>query len=398
MEFHKIFFTNLTLLTLLSGCSCVSKMDHFHIESIQKTTHNQLKYVKNWHQTINNRKLYSDTKLRPVFFDNIIYSANQNGIITALNTINGKEQWKINLSESINVFSKKTPTFLSGGLTINDSYLYIGTEDATVFAINLRDGSIAWKTTVMGEVLSYPEVSDNLVLVHTGNGILQALNQFNGVVQWSINLDDNTPEFTLHGQSSPSATSGIVIVGGDNGKVSAIMINQGKLIWQQNIAKQKTIPKGINKLSDVDVKPLVINGVVYAVAYNGNLAALDLQSGRVLWNRNIGSIHNMILNINHLFLVDQDDKLIAININNGTNIWQQNYLLNRHLTSPVWYRNNLVVGDAKGYLYWINPNNGQLVYAQKVDDAGFQTSPIVDKNNLFLITQSKSGQVHMMMR
>jgi outer membrane protein assembly factor BamB len=43
-------------------------------------------------------------------------------------------------------------------------------------------------------------------------------------------------------------------------------------------------PTEIDRLSDVDTTPVIVNGVVYALAYNGNLTALDLRSGRSCGN------------------------------------------------------------------------------------------------------------------
>ncbi|VFP82860.1 outer membrane protein assembly factor BamB [Candidatus Erwinia haradaeae] len=391
MVFHKILLTNLTLLTLLSGCSWSSDIDHFDTKSILSTTHNKSAPVKVWSKTIGDGKPYTYSTLQPVASNNTIYAADQSGIVTALNVIDGKERWKVNLAEYISLFSNKNPALLSGGLTIHNNYLYVGTEHATVFALNIRDGSIVWKTHVLGEVLSCPVISDNLVLVHTSNGMLQGLNKFNGAVQWSIHLD--VPAFSLRGQSSPVVSHGTVIVGGDNGNVSALTSNQGKIIWQQKITKKIGI-RGINRLSDVDITPLIINGVVYAVAYNGNFTALDLQSGHILWNRNIGSVHAMVLYMNRIFVVDKEDRLMEINIKNGTYIWQQSHLLNRHLTPPVLYCNHLVVGDQQGYIHWINPDNGRLVLQKQVDSAGFQTQPVITNHNLLLILQSKNNQVH----
>ncbi|VFP83998.1 Outer membrane protein assembly factor BamB [Candidatus Erwinia haradaeae] len=395
MVFHKILLTNLTLLTLLSGCSWISNTDHFNKKSMLSTIQNQLAPVKIWSKTVGDGEPHSDSTLQPVASNNTVYAADPSGIVTALNVIDGKEKWKINLAERAGLFSNKMPALLSGGLTIHDHALYLGTENAKVFALNIRDGSIIWQTNVMGEVLSCPVVSDNIVLVHTSNGMLQGLNQFNGVVTWSLNLD--VSEFNLRGQSSPAISYGTAVIGGDNGNVSAVMSNQGKLIWQQSITKKRSTTTGVNRLSDIDTTPLVMNGIVYAIAYNGDLTALDLQSGRILWQRDIGSVHGMVLDIDRIFLVDKEDRLMAINIKNGTNIWRQSYLLHRHLTPPALYSNHVVVGDQKGYIYWINPDSGRVVFQKQIDPTGFATQPIITNNNFLLMIQSKSNQIHAIM-
>ncbi|MCE1704704.1 PQQ-binding-like beta-propeller repeat protein, partial [Enterobacter hormaechei] len=95
---------------------------------------------------------------------------------------------------------------------------------------------------------------DGLVLIHTSNGMLQALNESDGKVQWSVNLD--TPSLSLRGESAPAAAYGAAIVGGDNGRVNAVLISQGQLIWQQRIS-QVTSSTEIGRLNDVDTTPVI---------------------------------------------------------------------------------------------------------------------------------------------
>ncbi|VFP87158.1 outer membrane protein assembly factor BamB [Candidatus Erwinia haradaeae] len=391
MIFIKFLVRNYILLTLLSGCSWFSGVDNSTEISKLPNMQNQFNPDTVWSTSISNNINHFYSSLRPGYSDNIFYAADRDGIVKAMYAINGKEKWKIDLADNARFFSKKRPALLAGGVTLNGNYIYIGTERAIVFALNRNDGSIAWKTPVMGEVLSAPVVSDNLVLIHTSNGMLQALDQFNGIVQWSVHLE--VPKFSLRGQSSPVTTCGAAIVGGDDGSISAILLNQGQVIWQQRIAFHRKLT-GMEQFSDVDTTPLIMNGVVYALAYNGDLAALDVKSGHIFWHRHIGSVHDMIIDVNRIFLVDQDDRLLALNIEDGTKIWQQNDLLYRRLTPPILYHKYLIVGDSKGYLHWISPINGAIISRQKLDKIGFQSRPLATNNSPLLIIQSKGSKVY----
>ena len=82
---------------------------------------------------------------------------------------------------------------------------------------------------------------------------------------------------------------------------------------------------------------MIVNGVVYALAYNGNLTALDLRSGQILWKREIGGVKDLIVDAGRIYLVDQDDRVIALNADGGVAIWRQSDLLHRNLTSPVLF-------------------------------------------------------------
>ncbi len=282
---------------------------------------------------------------------------------------------------------------LSGGITVSGDRLYIGSERGQVYALNTSDGSIVWQAKAAGEALSRPVVSDGLVLIHTSNGMLQGLDQATGAVKWTVNLD--MPALSLRGESAPSVAFGGAIVGGDNGRVSAVIMNQGQLIWQQRISQPSGATE-IDRLSDVDTTPIIVNGVVYALAYNGNLSALDLRSGQILWKREIGGVKDLIVDAGRIYLVDQDDRVIALNADGGVAIWRQSELLHRNLTSPVLYNGYIVVGDGEGYLHWLNTTDGRFVAQQKLDSSGFQTEPVVASDKLLI--QSKDGEVYAITR
>ncbi|CAJ0945261.1 unnamed protein product [Ranitomeya imitator] len=134
------------------------------------------------------------------------------------------------------------------------------------------------------------------------------------------------PALSLRGESAPATAFGAAIVGGDNnGRVSAVLLKEGQLIWQQRISEAAGTTE-IDRLSDVDTTPVISNGIIYSLAYNGNLAA---------------------------------------------------DLLHRGLTTPVLYNGYLVTGDSEGYLHWIDAATGLFVAQQKLDSSGFQSEPVV---------------------
>ncbi|WP_163434826.1 outer membrane protein assembly factor BamB family protein, partial [Escherichia coli] len=67
------------------------------------------------------------------------------------------------------------------------------------------------------------------VLIHTSNGMLQGLDLLTGEVSWTVNLD--TPSLSVRGESAPAVAYGAAIVGADNGRVSAVVLSQGQLVW-----------------------------------------------------------------------------------------------------------------------------------------------------------------------
>ncbi|HAT1572279.1 TPA: outer membrane protein assembly factor BamB [Kluyvera cryocrescens] len=392
MQLRKVLLPGLLSVTLLSGCSLFSGEEDVVKMSPLPTVENQFTPSTAWDVSVGSGIGDFYSNLHPAYADSVVYAADRKGTVKAVNADDGKEVWSVNLAEKDGWFSRK-PALLSGGLTIADGHVYVGSEKAQVYALDAGTGAIVWQTTAAGEVLSRPTASDGLVLVHTSNGQLQALDQNSGVVKWTVNLD--MPALSLRGESAPAVAYGAAIVGGDNGRVSAVLMQQGQLIWQQRIS-QATGTTEIDRLSDVDTTPVIVNGVVYALAYNGNLTALDLRSGQILWKRELGSVNDFIVDGNRIYIADQNDRILALTTDGGVTLWTQSDLLHRLLTAPALYNGSLVVGDSEGYLHWINPEDGRFVAQQKVDSSGFLTEPVVADGKLLI--QAKDGTVYAITR
>ncbi|AUR31128.1 outer membrane protein assembly factor BamB [Morganella morganii] len=390
MQLRKTLLVGLVASVLLAGCS--SEQDTIVMSPLPEVT-SQFTPETVWDKSVGDGvgKYYSH--LSPAWEGSSVYAADRNGLVKALDTDSGVEIWSVNLAEKTGFLSADIPAMLSGGLTVSGEHVYVGTERGTLIALNANDGEIAWTANAGGEVLSRPEVSDELVLVHTGNGLLQAFDTASGEQRWSLNLD--TPSLSVRGESAPAVAMGAAFVGGDNGRVSAVMLGQGQIIWQQRIS-QTTGTTEISRLNDVDMTPVVADGRVYAIAYNGNLVAMDMRSGQILWKRDFGSVNELVLDGESLYVVDQDDNVYGLRAADGVTMWSQDKLLHRNLSAPEIFNGYLVVGDGEGYLHWLDTSNGQFVAQNKLNSSGILSRPSIAGDKLMV--QARDGRLYLLRR
>lgn len=386
-NFYKKLCAGLVAVTLLNGCSLFGSDDVVEKSPLPKID-NQFKVQERWSTSVGNGVGDTYSYLRPAYMDGVVYAADRDGTVKAMNADNGKQIWKIDLADRAGFLSSE-PAMLSGGITADDRVLYLASEKAQLYALNASDGSLIWRTTVAGEVISRPTVSDGMVLVNTGNGMLHAVDQKTGDTNWIINLD--MPALSLRGESTPVTAHGAAIVGSNTGRVNAILLDHGQFIWQQRIAQAGGATE-IARLSDVDATPVIVDNQVYAAAYNGYFASLDLRSGQIIWQQEVGTITDFTVEGNVIYAVDNTDRIIALDRNNGSMLWTQDQLLHRGLTAPVVYQNYLVVGDSDGYLHWLNINDGQFAAQNKVSGSGLLSGP--QKMNSSLMIQARNGTVY----
>ena len=385
MKLSKSLFISVFMFSLV-GCSLFGKEEEIVQVSPSPTVNNQFSIQQVWrNSTAGNTHIYS--LLGPINYDNAVYVASRSGQVKAVDLSNGHTIWDKNLSQST-LFSSKTALF-SGGVSADDKYVYIGSERAVVYALDRNDGNVIWEKPVRGEVLARPVSSADKLIIHTANGNLQALNRNTGADEWDVMLE--VPPLSLRGNSTPTIAHGAAIFGDDTGHVNAYYINNGQLIWQQRISQ----PSGsteIAKLNDVDSTPVIEGNLAYAIGYNGNVVALDLSNGQIVWRKEMGSTHSFVVDSQQLFVVDQNDNVRAVSKNGGAILWTQAGLLHRQLTDPVIYENYIVVGDFEGYLYWLDKDKGEIVAKTQVSSSGLISKPLVVDNKI--VVQAKNGDIY----
>lgn len=376
----------ISLATMTTGCSLFGgEVDTIEVSASPET---QTPFPLNqlWSSSLSgNAKIYS--LLSPTTNDNVVYAAGRGGQVKAIDLTSGSTLWTVDLSNS-SLFRSQS-ALLSGGVSADDKYVYLGSERAQLFTLDKSNGSIVWQKAAKGEIVAKPVSTEEKVIVRTTNGYLQAFDQQTGDEVWQTNME--VPTLTLRGQSTPAVAYGAILLGDDSGHVDAYFAKDGQLIWQQRISQ----PSGsteIAKLNDVDTTPVVDQGLAYAIGYNGNIAALDLSNGQVVWKKALSSTNSFVIEKNHIFVVDQDDNIYALAKNGGSIIWKQSDLLHRQLTDPVVYQDYVVVGDFEGYLYLIDSNSGEIVSKTQVSSSGLAAQLTVTDNKI--IIQAKNGNVY----
>ncbi|MCX8618323.1 outer membrane protein assembly factor BamB [Gilliamella sp. B2923] len=385
MKLSKYLFISVFMFSL-AGCSLFGGEEEVVQVSPSPAVNNQFSIPQVWrNSTSGNTQIYS--LLGPINYDNVVYAASRSGQVKAIDLTSGNTLWDVNLSQS-SFFSSKTALF-SGGVSADDKYVYVGSERAVVYALDRSNGKVVWEKAAKGEVLARPVSTDDKLIVHTANGMLQAFDRNTGDELWDVLLE--VPLLTLRGNSTPTIAHGAAIFGDDNGRVNAYYVNDGEMIWQQRISNP-TGSTEIAKLNDVDSTPVVEGSLVYAIGYNGYVAALDLSNGQVVWRKQLGSTHSFVVDSQELFVVDQDDNIQAVSKDGGSVLWTQSALSHRQLTDPVIYQDNIVVGDFEGYLYWLNKENGEVVAKTQVSSSGLISRPLVVDNKI--VVQAKNGDIY----
>jgi outer membrane protein assembly factor BamB len=270
--------------------------------------------------------------------------------------------------------------------------VFFGTENGEVIALDANTGDQKWIKIVKGEVLAAPAVDAGVVVVNTGSGFVFALDASNGEELWSQESD--VPPLSLRGISAPTAANGGAIIGTATGKLVVNVIESGQSAWEQVISAATGITE-LERIVDIDSQPLVSNGIIYVISYDGTLAAVEMRTGRVVWKREYKSYRRLSISGSNLYVVDNNSYVYALDIRNGVELWSQGALKKRLLTAVTPVGDYVVAGDMYGYLHWFDKADGKIVSRMEVggddDDESIYAAPIVEGNVLY--TQTRDGQL-----
>ncbi|WP_114326299.1 outer membrane protein assembly factor BamB [Candidatus Colwellia aromaticivorans] len=344
-----------------------------------------------WEESVGDGSEDFFSRLKPVVAYNTVYSASRAGDVFAFDVKTGKELWNVDLSDVDNdrsFWDSRLSAMLSGGPIAGLNKIFIGSEKGKFYALDAQSGELVWQADIKGEIISAPAVDSGVVVVNTASGIMKAFNADNGEELWKIEQD--VPALTLRGISQPVIASGGVIVGTGKGGVNVYLLNKGQQGWSTEIGE----PAGSTELErviDVDSSPVVFGDKVYAISSRGNLAAIELKSGRVLWKRQYSSYRQISIYRNTIFLTNLRGHVYAIDRVNGIERWSNLVLTNRGVTGPAVIDNYVVVGDFEGYLHWLDQESGEIVARHEVDSSGIHSTPTVVDNILY--SQSRDGDL-----
>ncbi|KTD11144.1 PQQ (pyrrolo-quinoline quinone) enzyme repeat protein [Legionella gratiana] len=378
----KIKFFILLFFITVQGCS---KLDDYMLgkdntpkPKALKEIQDKVKVTENWTVSVGKASKNKEyLRLKPVVQGGTIYTADASGLVQAVNKNNGEIKWTTPLKHG-----------LVSGPTVADGYIAVGTSNSSTVVLNQANGKKLWQIKVSGEVLSPPTITHRKVIVKTIDGKIYAFHAADGKQLWTA--EHGSPSLILKASSSPIVIGNLLLIGFSDGKLDALDIDTGRVIWQRSIVYAAG-SSDVERLVDIDADPIVENNVVYLATYQGFIGALSLSDGQFLWKKSGSVYKNMVLSGNTLYVTDSHDVLWSLDKLSGRVNWKQTALKARVLTEPALINNEIVVGDKTGYLHFLDLQTGEILARTKVS-GGVSISPSVIGSKLYVLTDN--GMLH----
>ena len=324
--------------------------------------------------------------VQPILADGRIYTMDAETEVAALNAESGDQIWRVELTPD-----SEEEGHVGGGLAYEDGKVFVTTGFAQVISLDAKKGNVIWRRNLDVPLRTAPTVRNNRVYVLTLTNKLFALNGSTGETLWTHSGIEEPTNFL--GGASPAVDSGVVVVTYSSGEVIALKVENGQQLWTDSVSGGRRI-NSTTTLSTIRGRPIIDRGLVFVIGNSGLLTAINLRTGRRVWNRNFGGIESPWVAGDFLFLLTNTSELVALSRQTGNIHWVRRLSkwqnpenkTNRIMwTGPILTSDRLIVAGSSGEALSISPYNGQTLGRVEMP-GGVTIGPIVARDTLYFLS------------
>lgn len=260
-------------------------------------------------------------------------------------------------SGSIN-WKKELDDKLSAGLSVGLNALYVANIQGQVLALDKTSGNFFWVKQLSSEVLTSPIESQEVVIVRSLDGKISGLSTEKGDELWALKRD--FPNLSLRRDVPPLLVGNVALFGLASGNITAVNIKAGQVVWDLPIST----PEGINDLErmrDIASQPLISENLFFANSYQGEIISIDLSTRKFVWKLPISSHQQMTADDSTIYVTSTDSSIIALEAVNGNVFWKNDELLRRGVSAPTIFGKYILVFGNDADMYLFNKNDGELL-------------------------------------
>jgi len=325
---------------------------------------------------------------QPIVAGGRVFAMDAESNLSAFDLKSGNRLWHIDLKAK-----GAGDGSYGGGLAFDRNGLFVTTSYGEIVSLDPASGKIRWRKALPAPVRGAPTARAGRLLLITVTNETLALAEDDGRELWSQNgLEDET---SLMGGNSPAVSGNTVVVPYSSGELYALRIENGTQLWTDSLNVLKRTNQ-VSTLTDIAGLPVIDKGRVYAAGNSDVLVALDLATGRRLWDREVGSVQTPWIAGDFLFVLTTAPAVVCFRADTGQVVWvtplaqwQDPDAKSGRIvwTGPLLATDRLIIASSTGLAYSISPYTGKVLGQVQLPD-GVTIAPILADKTLIFVTDS----------
>jgi outer membrane protein assembly factor BamB len=294
----------------------------------------------------------------PVVAEGTVYASDAFGVVSAFDLARGGRRWRFDTKPKDDDVGA-----VGGGCAFEGGTLYVASGMAELLALDPADGKPRWRVPLPAPARGAPSVANGRVFVPTLNNALTAFSAEDGKQLW--NYRAQAAAALPLGLPAPAVSEDFLVAGFPSGEVVAMRPEDGRVLWTESVANGRG---GLGDISGVRGLPVIDRGRVYVSGMGGLSMAVDLRSGRRLWEREIGGTETPLVVGEWVFVISSTGNLAAIGREDGRIRWlsELNAVLAGKKADPASFGPPLLAGgrlllpSSRSEALQIDPSTGAV--------------------------------------
>ncbi len=307
------------------------------------------------------KKEYSPDLPLPTSLSPSLFVVNNNNMVLALDPETGNKKWEAKIDANV----VATPVIVSGKLVVVDI-------TGRLYSLNRLDGKIEYTMPLGGIVTGTPIVIGDHIAIPVGNDIKMFYVPDNFSQTWQFGV--GTPVTTSLALNDIHNNDTLNIFFVSDTSVYAVRVDSGLLTWKMPVTGARKFNSSICAAN---------NNFLYAGNDNGKLYAFNIRNGSTYWSYQTESaIQSSPISKGGNIMVGRNDRYFySVDSATGLLRWKVE-TGDRVLSSPYVYDQDVFFGSNDFNLYTINIIDG--TYRWKALTFGtIVSSPLVHNNVLY---------------
>lgn len=320
----------------------------------------------------------------PIVFGGNVYIMNSLGELVCVSLKDGTKSW------SLSVAKQPDDALFAGGITAENSVIYVSTNIGDVVAIDAKAKKVLWKKSLKYSLRGAPLYADGIVVVNSVDGQTFALNSSNGNVVWSKQLQG---EMTMVSKSSTPALFGkSIICAYSSGDLKSYDLKSGSDNWDDVLFSANLSDSG-SVLVHIAASPVISNGNVLAATAEGTMVMFDASSGVRIWEKEIGTINTPLVNNGWIFILSQTGTMVCLAEKDGSVKWiseVKNFVADKYSKDLEFVGALLINGDIAVFsqskdVIKLDISTGKLKSVTELANEGAVIQPIVVNGKIIAV-------------
>ena len=280
---------------------------------------------------------------------------------------------------------------VGGGVAVADGRVYVTSGFGVVLALDAVSGEEIWRTRTSTPIHSAPAIDNGRLFAISDDNELFAIDAETGQTLWTYQgIIESARMLTA---PSPAVVDDVVVAPFSSGEIVALRVQNGGVLWQDALSAKGNLTP-LSTLNDIASGPVVVDGYVFASSQSGSLAAFDLRTGQRVWSQPAGALGFPVVAGDFLYTVTTEGEVACMSKTDGTVIWlnqlqafKKKKKRKKRISwaGPVMAGERLLMLGSNGHAVEMNPYNGEIISTFKLKGDVY-IAPIVANDTVYYVT------------